>query len=405
MTIELTKIDDFINAINSTFKGSSHIEAYQYLQQGKTDDAIAIWEKYHNENHQDRISAHHLAIIFHSLAFDKEREGNTKEAIPYWKKALNYWYKLYSSSDFWNELTKKMIFIEGFDKGRFRRMRKRLPQEFQNEEKARNVWKDALNHWFEHGETPEFWEQFEAIGLHLGGRRFKVNESLGFQKSLPKNILDVNYKLVLHYNAQKRLDVAHDHMELINQSNFPDEIIWDFKYNIADAFLPDDASVKDGQRFQDAINSSERLLAIDPENIRGLRFILLAYTEWNFALSKDDNLAQIENNMQKIRNGRYIDKLKKSMKDIPEKYIYIRPSVEEEISRANKPILYVYRTRINNLIVKHNTKADSGNRLSNSEAREIKSNLKQYLSYSKELLANDVKWAKQNLDVFESVYY
>lgn len=404
MTIVLTKIDDFINAINSTFKGSSHIEAYQYLQQGKPDDAIAIWEKYHNENHQDHISAHHLSIIFHSLAFDKEREGNAKEAIPYWKKALNYWSKLYNSSDFWNKLTKKIIFIEGFDRGRFRRRRKKLPQEFQNEEKARNVWKDALNHWFEHGEIPEFWEQFEAIGLHLGGKSFNVNKSLVFRKSLPKNILDINYNLVLHYNAKERLDVARGHMELINQSNFPDAIIWDFKYKIADSFLPDDSSVKDGQRFGDAINLSESLLAIDPENIWGLRFILLAYTEWNFALSKDDNLAQIENNIHKIRNGRYIDKLKKSMKNIPEKYIYIRPSMKEEISRANKPIVYVYRTKINNLIEKHNNKAESGNRLSNSEARELKSNLKQYLSYSKELSANDVKWAKRNLDVFESEY-
>jgi len=405
MTIELTKIDDFINAINSTFKGSSHIEAYQYLQQGKTDDAIAIWEKYHNENHQDHISTHHLAIIFHSLAFDKEREGNTKEAIPFWEKALNYWSKLYNLSDFWNELTKKMIFIKGFDKSRFCSMRHKLPQEFQNEEKAIEMWKDALNHWFEHGEIPEFWEQFEAIKLHLGGRKFDVNKTLVFRKNLPKNILDVNYNLVSHYNAQERLDDAHGHMELINQSKFPDEIIWDFKYKIADAFLPDDASVKDGQRFQDAINSSERLLAIDPENIWGLRFILFSYAEWNFALSNNDNLAQIENNMQKIRNGRYIDKLNNSMKDIPEKYICIRPSVKEEISRANKPILCVYRVRINNLIKKHNTKADFGNLLSNSEAREAKSYLKQYLSYSKELLADDVKWAKQNLDGLERKYY
>lgn len=79
---------------------SGHVIAYNYLMAGDQptgpgqlyhQEAEKEWLKVHRENPHDWIACHHLAILYHSRAFDLELQGRSKEAETAWKDALRYW--------------------------------------------------------------------------------------------------------------------------------------------------------------------------------------------------------------------------------------------------------------------------------------------------------------------------
>jgi hypothetical protein len=91
-----------------------------------TPEAAAILEKAHHWNEEDHHIIHHLAIAYHSLAWDLELQDPAR-ALPVWEKALYYWKKLQNNAAFWQELSVKGRSLgSGFDEETIHRYRKNL---------------------------------------------------------------------------------------------------------------------------------------------------------------------------------------------------------------------------------------------------------------------------------------
>jgi hypothetical protein len=119
-----------------TQKRSLGWQAYQKLQvtdetgvatlQPYTPEAAAILEKAHQWDEEDHHIIHHLAIAYHSLAWDLEQQ-DPAQALPVWEKAIYYWKKLQNCAAFWQELCiKGRALGNGFNEETIYRYRKNL---------------------------------------------------------------------------------------------------------------------------------------------------------------------------------------------------------------------------------------------------------------------------------------
>jgi|GEM_PF-1822777 len=352
MQINLDRINDFINAIEATGARSAHIEAYEQLQSGNIDAALNIWDDYARKNPSDYTVIHHQAIIHHSIAYEKEQTGDGRDALPHWKKALSYWHRLWTNKEFWDIKIRKMIDYGTDQKGfafyqdRFKALKRRLKPELQDEDRARELWEKAIDKWISRREIPEWWKEFEQVGIKLGGD-FDVCACAKFVDEIPEKLLDVHYSLITHYNAVNDLDLAHEHMQLILQSGFDTKIQEEIRKNLTRLLLPSRETAQDEQDIDDIFNKIKRLLTIDPENIEGLEFLLFIYNERNTYLAAKDDLDAIERNISEIKNIGLVEKLKASVNQATN--FVLKTSINYEIKKVNQAILSVLRKRINNI--------------------------------------------------------
>jgi hypothetical protein len=106
MPLDVTKINSFIQDIEATYQASVHVDASTHLKKQEVDQACRLWEEHNGAHPQDYIAIHHLALIYHSQAWDLEHANKVNEAAPSWQKALNYWAKLWRQDDFWTDQTR-----------------------------------------------------------------------------------------------------------------------------------------------------------------------------------------------------------------------------------------------------------------------------------------------------------
>ncbi len=345
MQVDVQKIDAFIKAIEEAYQASVHVDAYNCLKQAEKSreemeqqeleaKAVRLWEEFQAQNPQDYVTGHHLAISYHSRAWDLEQQGKFEEARPLWEKALACWALVWRSDAFWQELTDKMVGIATEQKGfdhyltQFRSLRGKLPPELQSEDVARRKWDEGLAYWHQRQEIPAWWEPFNDIRIPLGGvdlENFRL-----IRQGLPGDLLEIHFTLTLHYNAADCLNAAKSHFDLIMKSEFPQQTKQEFRDQLyrkfeeiedtktADRpFKPLDREViKQTRRFQAGIDLAQRLLKIDPENLRGLEFLLMAYRVWNEGLKLQATLPALEEvagHMQLISSEKYVDRLKRAL--------------------------------------------------------------------------------------------
>lgn len=95
--------DDFIEKIAKIrdrlkTETSGHINAYRHLLSDKQElerlyskKAEEEWLKISENDKNDWIAIHHLAVMNHAKAFELELDGKSKKAKEYWKRALKFW--------------------------------------------------------------------------------------------------------------------------------------------------------------------------------------------------------------------------------------------------------------------------------------------------------------------------
>jgi len=371
--MNVSKVDDFINAIKSTQKNSVHIDAYSHLEKEETEQACEIWEKYNKQHPDDHVSNHHLSIIYHSKAWELEHKGMCVEALHHWKKALSYWARFLKANEFWNDHTRKMIEFategKGIEYDKFWSIyvtqKRNLPEEFRDENIVKAKWNEALDHWFRYGEIPSWWDPFAKMGIKLGGVNLK--EFSITRMKLAKALLLIHYSLSWHYISDKKYDKAREHMEIILKTDFhqdvkPDEIKKEIRIALADKVILDKSELKDVKHFEQGvlkhsdhferpIGNAALVLQVDPENpevYRILEFIVWCYYEWNNYLCQQEDLLKIEQNMNDINKERYMDKLDQAINNpiCPE---IIRLTLKNELLRIREPIVRLYNINAVNL--------------------------------------------------------
>jgi tetratricopeptide (TPR) repeat protein len=378
MPVDLHKIDAFIKAVEDAYQASEQVDAYNCLKRAEKSrqeteqreleaQAVSLWEEFQTKHPQDYITAHHLAISYHSQAWDLEQQGKAKEAAPLWKKALTCWALVWRTDAFWKELTDKMVELATEQKGfnaylsQFQNLKDNLPPELQSEEVAREKWDEGLAYWHQRQEVPPWWEPFKNIRIPLGG--VDLEKFREVRQGLPEALLEIHFTLALYYNAADRLSEAHSHFDLIIQSDLPQEIKQKFRNRLYQKFEEfedsktsdrpfrplDRDEIKRSRRFQAGINLANRLLEIDPENVCGLEFLLMAYHEWNGGLRLQKTLgalAELEGNMQTIGSGRYVDKINRALREpgIPS---YISHWARDTVDNLEWPIIHLSEALMN----------------------------------------------------------
>lgn len=401
--MEIAKIDAFIQAIKSTQHGSEHVEAFSRIKNNDIHGASEIWEQFNGKHPDDYISAHHLAIIQHSSAWELEQKGKCVEALEHWKKSLFYWARLLKADNFWDDLTRKMIKFAtdntGFDfyLKRFNTMRDHLPEELRDEYIARDTWRKALEYWFQYREIPEWWKPFEIRDILLGGvdlRKFNAA-----RQELTDDLLRIHYSLIEHYVSASQISNARSHMELIMKSEFPDENKLEIRRDLANKLLPDRDSVEKGHKFEEGIRGAKILLDVDTENHWGLEFLIFSYNEWNFYLAQQKNLDGIERNMRVIKREGYRNRLWRA-KDYPHCAPMVRISIEKEIKRINEPIIIVCFPAAGEYL----ERIQRSGPLSSVERRELMRFIDNIVEYGNDIIGNDEMNAVRSLrDMLESV--
>jgi tetratricopeptide (TPR) repeat protein len=382
--MDIERIDAFIRAVQAVQQDSDHVNAFSHLKDGDVDGACEIWEKYHEKHPDDHVSAHHLAILHHSRAWELEQDGKCKQALKHWRTSHDYWEKVIRSDDFWAKLTRKMIRFATDDKGfdfywdRFASMKQHLPQELRDENVARDTWDKALDHWFEKDEIPEWWKPFEVQGFPLGGV-----DLAGFgkvRKKLTEELARIHYSLVGHYVSSNQIENAKLHMKFIMESKFFDDIKSEIKRDLENRFLYDRDSVKKGHQFEEGIRRATTLLELLPENPAGLEFLIFSYNEWNFYLTLQNDLSAIERNMEKIMKDGYRRRLE-AAKNSPDCSQAVSMSIQKELERINAPIVNFCMAKAADY-----SKLDFG-RLSSTERSDYKRMLDNLIAYGTGVLA------------------
>ena len=78
-----------------------------------TEEAISLWQQAVEENADDLVSLHHLAICHHACAIDLE-VGDTPEAADlHWEKSLDCWRRIWQSDRFWERFASEAVGDEG----------------------------------------------------------------------------------------------------------------------------------------------------------------------------------------------------------------------------------------------------------------------------------------------------
>ncbi|HPG82100.1 MAG TPA: hypothetical protein PKY55_02400 [bacterium] len=84
------RLDHHLIAYKSLLSGDGTPVLSTYFSKQAADE----WSKAFAENKKDWVACHHLAVMYHSQAFELEAMGQTEEARPYWAKASFYWREL-----------------------------------------------------------------------------------------------------------------------------------------------------------------------------------------------------------------------------------------------------------------------------------------------------------------------
>ena len=69
-----------------------------------SDKAFEIWQRKHKRDVNDLETIHHLAIMHHARAIDLEQTQDASSSDADWEAAMNYWYTLWRSEDFWDSI-------------------------------------------------------------------------------------------------------------------------------------------------------------------------------------------------------------------------------------------------------------------------------------------------------------
>lgn len=419
MSLTVNRIDDFIKAVHTTFQASVHMEAFGYIKESQRclaenqrtryreciDKAKHLWEKHYQAHPEDYVCTHHLAVLYHSQAWEKEQQEESRQALEDWRQALIFWLKVWQEDAFWQESVKKMIRVATDQKGfaffqrKFTSNRDRLPIDWQDFAVAAEKWDEALDYWFKHHEVPEWWKPFEKIGIPLGG--VNLQQFLEQRKKLPQDLLKIHYTLILHYQAiarkeGKKPEMAYEHWKLISTSGFETRYTTPFRDQLAKDLLPDRVSIEQGRQFQEGVKRAEWLLQIDPENIWGLEFIMFCYNQWNLSCIPQSDLNSIENNLQKINNSNFVDRIKRGVQqsDCPRVLAF---SLESLLKDLYLPLVIVSKDKANDLIGKYNRYQT----LSLDEQREVFRCLENVKQYADE--ADNRNWAGTNLATLRTI--
>lgn len=71
------------------------------------DVAFELWGGLLHRFPDDLTAVHHLAIMHHARAIDREQGEHPAESDPDWRQALAYWHRLYGTEEFWSELSRR----------------------------------------------------------------------------------------------------------------------------------------------------------------------------------------------------------------------------------------------------------------------------------------------------------
>lgn len=118
--------------------GSPDDDGLELLANNHLSKAISLWSKYEERGTVSKVSTHNLAVLYHAIALDLEREA-TKRALKekemgmyrlYWKRAYRRWERLFDDESFWSRLTARIRMLNDprLTTGTARRIRKCLPK-------------------------------------------------------------------------------------------------------------------------------------------------------------------------------------------------------------------------------------------------------------------------------------
>ncbi len=184
-----------------------------------TQEAVEILEKAHRWNEEDHHIVHHLAVVYHSSAWDLERQDPAR-ALPAWEKALYYWKKIQNSGAFWQELCSK--------------------------------------------------------GKRLGGD-FNEETIHRCRKNLMRPLLEIHVRFILHYYETQKAHWAAGHIRLIRKAQISPADRKYFEKLVYGAMTSTVPDIAGAGRFLDALSILEDFLALYPSYPPALqRFLEIA---------------------------------------------------------------------------------------------------------------------------------
>jgi len=218
-------------------RASSELAHAEGLEHVLNRRAATIWEEYLDQHADDAAALHHLAIIYHGMAIEAERRGDTdlKTTRRLWQQALEYWRRLWEISDFWEEV--------------------------------KAAWRAA-----------------HAKGDSRGDR-FREDEWDAFRRRLPRTLLAPHGDMARQF-MDTDPERARMHMSVVRDSGFDASVRDSIRCGLYDAFRPDEERVKRDGTFAEALERIEACLAIDEDFAEALCGAVATVAGWLEFLNK-----------------------------------------------------------------------------------------------------------------------
>lgn len=121
-------VDQATAALDGLLAGDRHLRAYSELRAVDRDraerilneSAAAVWEEQLRDAPDDAAALHHLAVIYHGLAIEAERAGESdpERLRRHWGRALRCWSALHRHDGFWEGVKERWRAEAAKGKGR-----------------------------------------------------------------------------------------------------------------------------------------------------------------------------------------------------------------------------------------------------------------------------------------------
>ena len=249
----LEKLGTFADELNVAIEDDLHLRASSELRTAEgvervlNPQAASLWEEQLKKDANDPAALHHLAIIHHGRAIERERADDRawREIEGLYTRALSYWARLCGHGDFWEGVC-------------------------------------AL------------WDTLKETGQDSRATRFRADEWRGFRKRLPGLLLRPHVESARNALLAGDVDAARTHVNIIKNSGFDESDSGNARRSVYSTFKPNESQAVHDNAYEPAVDQIRQFLEADADFADALRDALSLMAKWVLYLSTSANSSDDE---------------------------------------------------------------------------------------------------------------
>jgi hypothetical protein len=204
-----------------------------------SDSGIAALEAIYQQDPENFRICHHLAIARHSRAWDWEIEGDAR-AVGEWAVALEYWRKLQTCSEFWQELKERFAVLAS--------------------------------------PTPN-----SACGW--------IEE---MRRNLLEQLIEIHAAFICHYHEMGCMSKARAHVEIIRKALIPPAARDKLLARVFNTMVAPVSDARLRKAYESALAAVDRFLELFSDYLPALRLVAETADDWLSTLSYEHGWSTIE---------------------------------------------------------------------------------------------------------------